>query len=127
MRREDDFEVRSKHLQHMTDEELDAYFWELAEKIVDPLIELAYYHTSPSIERSVLLRMGFSSIEAKEIVNRIEERGLLSKGAGHIVLKVAERAKTDYLTAGRGLANGQYLDVLDEIAREARENEAGER
>ncbi|ABY92767.1 MAG: Uncharacterized protein XD65_0417 [Caldanaerobacter subterraneus] len=124
MKRVDDFETRSKHLQHMTDEELDAYFWELAEKIVDPLIELAYYHTSPSIERSVLLRMGFSSIEAKEIVNRIEERGLLPKGAGNIVLKVAERLKKDYLAAGKAIANGEYLEVLDDIAREARKNEA---
>lgn len=41
----------------------------------------------------MLLRMGFSGIEAKEIVNRIEERGLLPKGAGNIVLKVAERLK----------------------------------
>ncbi|SHE66752.1 D-ornithine 4,5-aminomutase S subunit [Thermoanaerobacter uzonensis DSM 18761] len=124
MRREDDFETRSEHLKHMTDEELDAYFWKLAEKIVDPLIELAYYHTSPSIERSVLLRMGFSSIEAKEIVNRIEERGLLPKGAGSIVLKVAERVKKDYLTAGKSIANGEYLEVLDDIAREASKNEA---
>ncbi|HCD09815.1 MAG: hypothetical protein XD37_0461 [Thermoanaerobacter thermocopriae] len=124
MKRVDDFETRSKHLQHMTDEELDAYFWELAEKFVDPLIELAYYHTSPSIERSVLLRMGFSSIEAKEIVNRIEERGLLPKGAGNIVLKVAERLKKDYLAAGKAIANGEYLEVLDDIAREARKNEA---
>jgi D-ornithine 4,5-aminomutase subunit alpha len=124
VKRVDDFETRSKHLQHMTDEELDAYFWELAEKIVDPLIELAYYHTSPSIERSVLLRMGFSSIEAKEIVNRIEERGLLPKGAGNIVLKVAERLKKDYLAAGKAIANGEYLEVLDDIAREARKNEA---
>jgi D-ornithine 4,5-aminomutase subunit alpha len=124
VKRVDDFETRSKHLQHMTDEELDAYFWELAEKFVDPLIELAYYHTSPSIERSVLLRMGFSSIEAKEIVNRIEERGLLPKGAGNIVLKVAERLKKDYLAAGKAIANGEYLEVLDDIAREARKNEA---
>ncbi|GAB6117589.1 ornithine aminomutase subunit alpha [Thermoanaerobacter brockii subsp. lactiethylicus] len=124
MKRVDDFETRSKHLQHMTDEELDAYFWELAEKIVDPLIESAYYHTSPSIERSVLLRMGFSGIEAKEIVNRIEERGLLPKGAGNIVLKVAERLKKDYLAAGKAIANGEYLEVLDDIAREARKNEA---
>lgn len=124
MKRVDDFETRSKHLQHMTDEELDAYFWELAEKFVDPLIESAYYHTSPSIERSVLLRMGFSGIEAKEIVNRIEERGLLPKGAGNIVLKVAERLKKDYLAAGKAIANGEYLEVLDDIAREARKNEA---
>lgn len=124
MKREDDFEIRSKHLKQMSDEELDAYFWKLAEKIVDPLIELAYYHTSPSIERSVLLRMGFSSIEAKEIVNKIEEKGLLPKGAGNIVLKVAKRVKKDYLIAGKSIANGEYLEVLDDIAREASKNEA---
>ncbi|MGB9679493.1 MAG: ornithine aminomutase subunit alpha [Thermoanaerobacteraceae bacterium] len=117
MRREDDFETRSKHLQSMTDEQLDAYFWSLAEKIVDPMLELAYDHTSPSIERSVLLRMGFSSIEAKEIVNRVEEKGLLSKGAGNIVLQVAKKSNINYLEAGKGLYEGKFADLLDEIAK----------
>jgi len=65
--RPDDFVERSKHLQKMTDEELNAYFWQLVEKVVAPLVELARTHTSPSIERSVLLRMGFNSFEAKSL------------------------------------------------------------
>ncbi len=44
--------------------------------IVAPLIEEARTHTTPSIERSVLLRMGFSSIEAKALVARMHERRL---------------------------------------------------
>lgn len=124
MKRADDFEVRSKHLQKMSDAELDAYFWQLAEKIVEPMIRLAYEHTTPSIERSVLLRMGFSSIEAKEIVSKLEEKGLLSKGAGNIVLKVADRVKDNYLNTGRALLNGQYTDILDDIAKGGSINEA---
>ncbi|HNS67908.1 MAG TPA: D-ornithine 4,5-aminomutase subunit OraS, partial [Mesotoga infera] len=56
IQRPDDFDRRSKHLQGLDDEQLDRLFWELAGKIVDPLVELARTHTSPSIERSVLLR-----------------------------------------------------------------------
>ena len=46
----------------LTDEELEARFWELAQEVVDPLVELARTHTSPSIERSVLMRMGIDSL-----------------------------------------------------------------
>lgn len=45
--RPDDFIERSEKLQHMTDEELNKYFWELAERVVEPLVELAQTHTSP--------------------------------------------------------------------------------
>ena len=63
--RPDDFAKRRQHLQRLSDAELHNYFWQLVDQIVAPLIEEARTHTSPSIERSVLLRMGFSSIEAK--------------------------------------------------------------
>lgn len=113
--RPDDFAERSKHLQNMTDEELNAYFWSLVEKIVDPLVELARTHTSPSIERSVLLRMGFNSIEAKKLVDMIFERGLLGKGAGHIIWRIAKEHNIDYIEAGRRMINGQYWDDVDRI------------
>jgi D-ornithine 4,5-aminomutase subunit alpha len=51
------------------------------------LIELARTHTSPAIERSVLLRMGFSSIEAKALVEKTLSHDLISKGAGHVVYR----------------------------------------
>jgi len=115
VQRSDDFETRKKHLDNMSDEELDRYFWELANKIVDPLIELAKTHTSPSIERSVLLRMGFNSLQAKELVRRIHEKGLLGKGAGNVVLKLSERKGIDYLEAGKALIEGKYWDEVEEI------------
>ena len=37
MRREDDFAVRRQHIANLTDEELYAKFWELTDKVVDPL------------------------------------------------------------------------------------------
>jgi len=106
--RVDDFAQRSKHLQGMSDEELNNYFWQLVEKVVDPLVDLAQTHTSPSIERSVLLRMGFNSLEAKQLVDMIFERGLLGKGAGHIVWRIAKEKGIDYMEAGRKLIQGQY-------------------
>ncbi|QTA38721.1 ornithine aminomutase subunit alpha [Thermosipho ferrireducens] len=113
--RKDDFEVRSKHLQKMSDKELNEYFWHLVEKVVDPLIELARTHTSPSVERSVLLRMGFNSMESTKLVDMIFQKGLLGKGAGHIVWRIAREKNLDVLTAGRELIAGKYWEDVDRI------------
>ena len=59
--REDDYLKRREHLKDLSDQELKERFWQLAEQAVKPLVDLAYKNTSPAIERSVLLRMGFSS------------------------------------------------------------------
>lgn len=107
MKREDDFEIRRKHLADLSDEELYDRFWKLTEQIVDPLIDLAYNHTSSSIERSVLLRMGFSSIESDAIVAEGLKAGLLGKGMGNVVLKYGELKGVSYLDAGRQLAEGK--------------------
>ncbi|KXG78695.1 D-ornithine 4,5-aminomutase subunit alpha [Fervidicola ferrireducens] len=113
MQRKDDFEERRKHLANLTEEELEKRFWELTEKIVDPLIELARTHTSPSIERSVLLRMGFDSLTAKAVVERCVEKGLLGKGAGHVVLKYALYKGISVKEAGNQLARGEGWDEIE--------------
>ncbi|SHH28726.1 ornithine aminomutase subunit alpha [Thermosipho atlanticus] len=113
--RKDDFQERSKHLQKMTDEELNQYFWHLVEKVVEPLIKLAETHTSPSVERSVLLRMGFNSIETKKLVDMIFQRDLLSKGAGHIVWRIAKEKNLDIIEAGRQLIEGKHWEDVDRI------------
>lgn len=110
MSRADDFQVRRKHLANLTEEQLEQRFWELAEKIVDPIVDLARKNTSPSIERSVLLRMGFSSIEAKAIVDGVIDRGLMGKGVGHIVYKLAKEKNMDIREAGLKLVNGEMWD-----------------
>ncbi|OAA31863.1 ornithine aminomutase [Kosmotoga arenicorallina S304] len=119
--RKDDFLQRSNHLQNMTDEELDRYFWELAEKIVDPLIELARTHTSPSIERSVLLRMGFNSFEARAIVEKVFDLGLLGKGAGHIVYRAASELRKPVLETGKELASGEHWDIIERLFKGVKE------
>ena len=111
-KRLDDFSERRAHLANLSDEELKQRFWDLASQIVDPMLELGRKNTSPSIERSVLLRMGFSSIEAKEIVNKVIDRGLMGKGAGHVVYKLAKEKDMSIRDAGVALANGQYLDEV---------------
>lgn len=112
MQRADDFLDRRRHLAELSDEELDRRFWQLAEQIVQPLVDLARTHTTPSIERSVLLRMGFNSLEAQEIVKQCSDRGLLAKGAGHAVWRAAQRHGLDILTAGRQLAAGRLWEDL---------------
>jgi len=110
--RTDDFAVRRQRLQSMSDEELHAHFWNLVEKIVEPLIEEARSHTTSSIERSVLLRMGFSSIEAKQLVESMQARELLGHGAGRLVLELAKSKDISVREAGTALLEDQYWEML---------------
>jgi len=112
MTRDDDFESRRARLRRLSDEELHAYFWELAGKIVEPLVAEARTHTSPSIERSVLLRMGFSSLETKALVDKMLDKGLLAHGAGRLVLKLAESKGTPVREAGLQLMAGEHWEEL---------------
>lgn len=107
------FEIEKQKLEKLSDEELNKLFWEKAEEIVNPLIELAKTHTSPSIERSVLLRMGFNSLEAKTIVEGIFERELLGKGAGNILLTMSKKAQKDYLTYGKEMVQGSHWEEIE--------------
>ncbi|GAA0124154.1 ornithine aminomutase subunit alpha [Clostridium sp. CTA-19] len=117
MKREDDFQLRRKHLQNLSDEELYEKFWSLTEEIVKPLVDLSYKNTSPSIERSVLLRMGFSSIEAGKIVAEGNKLNLLQKGIGNVVLKYANKKDIGYIEAGRILAEGNGWSEAVEMFR----------
>lgn len=108
LKREDDFTERKKYLQNLSNEELKERFWKLTEEIVDPLLELARTHTSQSIERSVLLRMGFSSMDTQSIVKKIVEAELLGKGVGHVVLKLGERENMPVKDAGLAITRGEY-------------------
>ncbi len=110
MKRTDDFEERRKSLAGLSDEELYKRFWDLTEQVVDPLLELGKKNTSPSIERSVLLRMGISSLEAKPIVEGCIARSLIGKGAGHVVYKLAKAKNISIREAGSMLAEGKGWD-----------------
>lgn len=110
LKRDDDYLIRSKHLSNFTDEELKTKFWELAEEIVNPMLDLAKTHTSPSIERSVLLRMGFSSLEAQPLVNGAIDRGLIGHGVGNVVYRVSNEMKLSIRDAGLALIEGKYWD-----------------
>ena len=112
MKRADDFEERRIHLANLTDEELYQRFWQLTEQVVDPLIELGRKNTTPSIERSVLLRMGISSLDAKPIVEGCIDRGLIGKGAGHVVFKLAKAKNISIQEAGKMLAEGKCWDEV---------------
>ncbi len=112
MQRKDDFATRRQHLGDLSEAELEARFWQLADAIVQPLVELAEKNTSPSIERSVLLRLGFNSLEAKALVQTVIDQGLLSKGAGNVVYVAAHSWGCDGLTAGRRLLEGQGWDTV---------------
>ncbi|MCF7923750.1 MAG: ornithine aminomutase subunit alpha [Candidatus Izimaplasma sp.] len=118
--RQDDFEKRRQHLKNLTDQELKQRFWDLAEKTVNPLIDLAYKNTTPAIERSVLLRMGFSSLEAKALVDKTIEHGLISKGAGHVVYRLAKIKKLEIRDAGLALIKDKYWQNVKSSFEEKR-------
>lgn len=107
------FEQRRAVLEKMSDQQLKDRFWELCNQVVEPIVELAKTHTSPSIERAVLLRMGVDSVTTHGVVTRITEAGLLGKGAGHVVLKVSQKTGKDIRGAAQAiLDDGSVLQNL---------------
>ena len=111
----DDFKTRREHLKDMNSRELKEYFLKLSEQMMEPLLDLAYNNTSKSIERSVLLRMGFSSIDAKVIANILDEQNLLRKGAGHCVYILSKNKNISIQKAGELIKNGEEIKYLMEI------------
>lgn len=110
IKREDDYQTRREHLAKLSDAELKNRFWSLTERLVDPLLELGRENTTPSIERSVLLRMGFSSLEAKAIVDGCMERNLLGHGAGNVVCRYAKHKNLEIRPAGLALLQPNAMD-----------------
>ncbi|MEG1870634.1 MAG: D-ornithine 4,5-aminomutase subunit OraS, partial [Peptostreptococcaceae bacterium] len=67
------------------------------------------------IERSILLRMGFSSLEVKPILEGVMERGLIGKGAGNVVYKLATNKGITVREAGAMLINGEGWDEVVDL------------
>jgi len=113
MARADESLAWRTHLAEYTDEQLETIFWDLVEQIVDPLVALARTHTSPSIERSVLMRMGIDSPTCNAVVNEVDKRGLLGHGAGHLVWHCANEWGVDVRAAAAKLARGEGWETVD--------------
>ncbi len=113
MAREDTYLKVRGHLAELSDEQLETRFWELAQQVVDPMVELARTHTSPSIERSVLMRMGVDSPTCMAVVGECEKRGLLGHGCGHVVWYYAQQTGQAAPEAARKLAAGEGWDVVE--------------
>ena len=114
VKKADTFLEDRKHLENLSDQEIHDKFWALTQEIIDPLLDLATKNTTPSVERSVLLRLGFSSIEAKAIVDKVIDYGLMSKGAGHVVYIAAQKNAVSIKDAGHGLLEDKYwTSVVD--------------
>ena len=111
-RKEDTFQNDRKHLENLSDQEIHDKFWALTQEIIDPLLELGKKNTTPSVERSVVLRLGFSSIEAKAIVEKVMDYGLMSKGAGHVIYVASKENNVSIKEAGLGLIEGKYWDSV---------------
>lgn len=108
--RNERFARRQAELARLSDDQLKDRFWQLCDQVVEPIVDLARTHTSPSIERSVLLRMGVDSISSHGVVDRIFEAGLLPKGAGNVLLRVGKRTGKDVRGAAAAILENK--DVL---------------
>ena len=115
MKRNDDYLERRAHLADLSDKQLEERFWELANKLVDPLLQMGYEYTSPAVERSVLLRMGFSSIEAKAIVEGCIEHELMSHGAGNVVYRLSRAENMELREAGVALSEGKLWEQAEKL------------
>jgi D-ornithine 4,5-aminomutase subunit alpha len=122
LQREDDYQARRAHLAGLSEKELEERFWQLTNQVVEPLIELARTHTTPSIERSVLLRMGLNSLTAKAIVEKALLYGVLEHGAGHCLLRYAEGKGLDLGQAAERLARGEGWEEIKEFFGEEKSN-----
>jgi len=58
--------------------------------------------------------MGFSSIDAKGIVEVLSEKDLLKKGAGHCVYIAAQNKQISIHEAGLLIQNGEQIEFLME-------------
>ncbi len=113
MVRPDTYQEARKQLSALDEAQLEARFWELAREVVEPLVELARTHTSPSIERSVLMRMGVDSPTCQAVVAECEKRGLLGHGAGHVALVCMREWGCDAPGAATRLAVGEGWDIAE--------------
>ena len=122
MQRKDDYETRRGHLAELSEKELEERFWQLANLVVDPLLELARTHTTPSIERSVLLRMGLDSLTAKAIVEKALLNGVIEHGSGHCVWRYAEIFGLEIPKAAERLARGEGWKEIKGLFGEEKDN-----
>jgi D-ornithine 4,5-aminomutase subunit alpha len=113
MVRPDTFNEVRAHLAGLSDAELERLFWKLTDEVVEPLVDLARTHTSPSIERSVLMRMGIDSLRCQAIVGECEKRRLLGHGAGHVVLAVMSQLGCTAPEAASRLADGEGWEIAE--------------
>jgi D-ornithine 4,5-aminomutase subunit alpha len=113
MVRPDTFAEIREHLAGLSDEQLEALFWKLSQECVDPLVELARTHTSPSIERSVLMRMGIDSRTCMAVVSECEKRGVLGHGAGHAVWICMRAWDCSAASAASRLAADEGWDLVE--------------
>ena len=102
----------------LSDTQLHDRFWSLVGQLTAPLLQAGRENTSPAIERSVLLRMGFSSLEAKAIVENCLDKNLLSHGAGHVVFKLSKARGLPLREAGLLLSRGELADEAAALFKE---------
>ena len=119
MKRADDYQERRAHLAGLSDAQLEERFWSLVGQLVDPLLQLGKENTTPAIERSVLLRMGFSSLEARDIVKGCMEHNLLGHGAGNVVYRLAKSENLEIRPAGLSLLQEDKWDKAVALFSEA--------
>ena len=107
------YEALRTELADLDDAALKERFWQLCEEVMTPVVDLARTHTTPSIERSVLLRMGIDSVTTHAVVEYVFAAGLGGQGAGHAVLRGRRRDGIGLRDAAARIAEDpKALDAL---------------
>ena len=70
------YEALRAELADLDDAALKERFWQLCEQVMTPVVDLARTHTTPSIERSVLLRMGIDSVTTHAVLRLSRRDGM---------------------------------------------------
>jgi len=107
------YEALRTELADLDDAALKERCWQLCEEVMTPGVDLARTHTTPAIERSVLLRMGIDSVTTHAVVENVFAAGLGGKGAGHAVLRLSRRDSIGLRDAAARIAEAPK--ALDEL------------
>lgn len=115
MKRTDDFQERRVHLANLTDDQLEARFWELANKLVDPFLKWVTSTPHPPLNVPFCCAWGFLPSKQKPLLTAAIEHNLIAHGAGNVIYRLAKAQNSEIRPAGLALADGKLWDEAEKL------------
>ena len=101
----------------LADEHIHKEFWKSGQSSDDSLSDFAHTCTSPHVECSSLVAMGFSDDEAQAIIKGAIKYRIICKGCSHVVLELRRARGIGLREAGLLLAAGDESAWTEAAAR----------